>query len=83
MSRPSDREYSLKRRVKELEEQNEKLQKELKALRKSNDKEAPAPKKVKAVVKPCPDCGAETKETKLPHATMKLCVAQCGWREVK
>lgn len=84
MARPSDREYALKRRVKDLEEQNEKLEKEIKTLRKQAEKEIlPNPKKVKVVLKPCPDCGAEIKVTELPHAKMSLCSAACGYRKVE
>lgn len=30
----------------------------------------------------CPDCGAEIKTSKLPHANMHLCSEACGWRRV-
>lgn len=30
----------------------------------------------------CPDCGAEIKTSKLPHAKMHLCSAACGFRRV-
>lgn len=86
MSRPSDREYELKRQVKELKEQNEKLELEVRQLKKQLTKEAPkefSKKPGKAILKPCPDCGAEVKSTDLPHAVMELCSAGCGFRLVR
>jgi regulator of replication initiation timing len=88
MARPSDREFELKRQVKELKEQNEKLETEIRQLRKQIDKAQPkdpdAKKKPgKVIVKPCPDCGAEIKLTELPHAVMELCSAGCGYRKVR
>jgi len=87
MARPSDREYELKRQVKELKEQNERLEVEIKKLKKQIEKtEVKDPyvkKQGKPVVKPCPDCGAEIKVTDLPHAKMELCSAGCGFRQVR
>lgn len=86
MTRPSDREFQLKRKIKELEEQNSRLEVENAKLRKQIEKsEEPKDKKKsgKVVVKPCPECGAEVKSTELPHAIMELCSAQCGYRKVR
>ena len=30
----------------------------------------------------CPDCGAESKSSKLPFGRLEICSAACGWREV-
>jgi DNA repair exonuclease SbcCD ATPase subunit len=91
MARPSDREFALHRKIKDLEENNRKLEVEIAKLRKQIDKaEASAnkdltvPKKLaKLVSKPCPLCGAELKVTDLPHAVMELCSAACGHRTVR
>ena len=86
MARPSDREFELKRQVKELKEQNEKLELKVRQLKKQIDKEAPAEikkKPGKPVTKACPDCGSEVKVTDMPHATMELCSKGCGYRSVR
>lgn len=89
MARPSDREYQLKRKVKELEEKISTLEIENKRLKQQVEKlQAPAvdnPKKKKAVTtkKECPDCGAEIKSTELPHAILELCSKGCGHRNVR
>jgi len=88
MARPSDKEYALFRQIKELKEQILKLETENSKLKKQIEKEAPkdeyTKKKIlKAIQKPCPDCGAEVKTTDLPHAKMDLCGAQCGYRNVR
>ncbi len=31
----------------------------------------------------CPDCGAETKTSKLPFGRLEICVEACGWRKVE
>jgi predicted RNase H-like nuclease (RuvC/YqgF family) len=88
--RPSDQEYKLNRQLKELKELNQRLEDEIKQLKKKvekpkveaegrRDKKKPA----KVIAKPCPDCGAETKITELPHAKMELCSAGCGYRNVR
>ena len=89
MSRPSDREYILRRKIKDLEEQLANRDLEIKSLKKQIAKvvvpvdENPKKKK-KAVPKDeaCPDCGSSVNKTELPHATMQLCKAACGWRKV-
>jgi DNA repair exonuclease SbcCD ATPase subunit len=88
MARPSDREFALHRKIKDLEENNRKLEVEIAKLRKQIDKaeskDLTVPKKLaKLVVKPCPLCGAELKLTDLPHAVMELCSAACGHRLVR
>lgn len=87
MARPSDREFQLKRKVKELEEQNGRLEVENAKLRKQIEKSEPLKenkkKPAKSISKPCPDCGAEVKCTELPHAIMELCSASCGYRKVR
>ena len=88
MARPSDREFVLKRKISDLEQQISKLEEENKRLKKQLDKEEKkdltVPKKLaKLVAKPCPSCGAEIKVTDLPHAVMELCSAACGHRSVR
>ena len=87
MARPSDREFQLKRKVKELEEQNGRLEVENAKLRKQIEKSEPPKeykkKSAKVIAKPCPNCGAEIKCTDLPHAVMELCSAGCGHRNVR
>ena len=89
MARPSDREFALKRKISDLEQQISKLEDENKRLKKQLDKSPmekslTAPKKAaKLINKPCPDCGAELKLTDLPHAVMELCSAACGHRNVR
>ena len=31
----------------------------------------------------CPDCGAETKTSKLPFGKLEICTGGCGWRKVE
>jgi regulator of replication initiation timing len=87
MARPSDREFELKRQIREMKEQNGRLEDEIKKLKKQLEKtevKDPNPKKKgKVIAKPCPDCGAETRITDLPHAKMELCSAGCGYRNVR
>ena len=87
MARPSDREFELKRQIKDLKEQNEKLETAVKQLKKQLEKvTAPVESKskpVKAVSKACPDCGKEVKHTDMPHAVLELCSAGCGFRKVR
>jgi regulator of replication initiation timing len=87
MARPSDTEYKLRHQIKELKEQNERLEVENARLKKQLEKtevKDPNPKKKgKVIAKPCPDCGAETRITDLPHAKMELCSAACGYRNVR
>ena len=93
MARPSDKEFDLKRTIKELREENGRLVDEVTKLkriiakgvttepvetRRGKDKKKPP-----AAQKPCPDCGAEIKSTELPHAFMELCSKQCGYRNVR
>jgi len=30
----------------------------------------------------CPKCGAEIKNSVLPFGSLRICLEQCGWREV-
>jgi DNA repair exonuclease SbcCD ATPase subunit len=89
MARPSDREFALHRKIKDLEDNNRKLEVEIAKLKKQIDKEEKKenltqPKKpAKVILKPCPDCGKEVKITDLPHAVMELCSAGCGYRNVR
>lgn len=88
MARPSDREYQLKRKVKELEEQNHKLETEVTQLRKKIEKlekkdEEYKPKPGKKIERVCPSCGKSIKDTVLPFGRLVLCSDGCGWREVK
>lgn len=83
--RPSDQEYKLQREIKELKELNHKLVDEIKKLKKQAEKTKPeeSKKPAKVAAKTCPDCGAELRITDLPHATMELCSAACGYRNVR
>lgn len=86
MSKPSTREFQQHRKIKDLQEQNDKLKNEVLKLRQQLEKqhekkELPSPAKIKS--KACPDCGAEIKETEMPHGVMELCSAACGFRRVR
>lgn len=84
--RPSDQEFKLAREIKELKEQNHKLEDENKKLKKQAEKTAPKEATKKAgppVGKACPDCGAQLGITDMPHAIMELCSAACGFRQVR
>ena len=90
--RPSDQEFKLAREIKELKEQNHRQEDEIKKLKQQLEKSQPKveaegrrdkKKPGKPILKPCPDCGAEVKITDLPHATMELCSAGCGFRNVR
>ena len=93
MTRPSDREFQLKRTIKELKEQNGRLEDEIVKLKRQLAKSTPIVEEIgsrrqkkkpdKPVSKPCPDCGMEVKITDLPHAVMELCSAGCGFRLVR
>jgi hypothetical protein len=90
--RPSDQEYALQRQIKDLKEINSRLEDQVKKLQFQLEKSEPKvetegrrdkKKPAKVIAKPCPDCGAETKITELPHAVMELCSAACGHRNVR
>lgn len=84
MAKPSDREFALKRKIKDLETKVDNLEMENKHLKKKLEQNSgTAVKKSlgKAVQKPCPECGAEIKETPLPFGKLKLCSKACGYRE--
>ncbi len=88
MARPSDREFSLKRKIKELEDQNEKkdveiqqLKKKIDKLEKSDPEYKPKAKHVKAAGG-CPVCSSVIKVIELPHSKLRICSAACGWRKV-
>ncbi len=87
MGRPSDREFALKRQLKEAQDKIKLLEIENARLKKQLDKAAEPEekkgKKMKVVAAGCPLCGAEIKVTELPHATLKLCSKACGWRKVQ
>lgn len=79
-----EHEYSLEREIKDLKDQLAKLKKKLRETEKSAIKEEPEVKpKAKPQHKECPDCGANTKTTELPHAYLELCGKSCGFRAVK
>lgn len=85
MARPSDREYELKRQVKELREQVERLETENNRLKKQIEKAKPDEPKQKKTAKSaggCPVCEAQIKITDLPFGKLKICSAACGWRKV-
>lgn len=85
MGRPSDREYALHRKIRELEEQNRKKDLEIEQLKKKLEKEpkpyTPKGKQIKE--KGCPTCGASIKTTELPFGKLRICADACGWREVE
>lgn len=87
MARPSDREYALHRKIKELEEQVRKKDLEIEQLKKKLDKletkEFKPVKGKKKQEKGCPNCGAAIKVTSLPFGKLNLCSDACGWRETK
>lgn len=86
MARPSDKDYKLLRKIRELEEQVEKLKKEIVQLEKRLEKEQPKVVKSKVTKKVdggCPTCEAPIKVTDLPFGKLRICTAGCGWREVK
>ena len=87
MARPSDGEFALKRKIKELEEQLSKKEDEIRVLKKKIEKSSEEPKKKKALHEirdnGCPSCGAELKETPLPFGKLVLCSKGCGHRETK
>lgn len=89
LARPSDREFGLKKRLQELEDENKLLKLELQKVKKLYEKNQVKtenePKLKKAIKKQinCPECEAPVKLTDLPHGTLLLCSAACGFREVK
>lgn len=86
MGKPSDREYKLMHKIRELEEQNRKLESEIIQLKKKLEKQnINEPKKYNKAKKEssCPECGADIKVTSLPFGKLSLCSAGCGWREMK
>jgi sugar-specific transcriptional regulator TrmB len=86
MARPSDTEYALRRKVKDLEDQLKVKDNKIKELEKKLDKlqspEVEFKKTKKPVINACPDCGLEISITDLPHGIMQLCKAGCGFRRV-
>jgi len=48
---------------------------------KSNDRKETKVAK-KAPQDSCPKCSSETKSSSLPFGKLRICVNQCGWREV-
>lgn len=87
MSKLSDREYALTRKIKDLEHKNYLLKQEIAQLSKKLDKvEVEEPKKVKSNkphVLTCPKCSAIVNITELPFGKLHLCSSGCGYREVK
>jgi len=83
MARPSDKEYKLLQKVKDLEQQVEKLNKENAQLEKRLNKE-PKIEKTKVVKHQggCPSCQAPIKVTDLPFGKLRICSAACGWKIV-
>jgi hypothetical protein len=92
MAKPSDREFELRRRIKDLEETNGRLEDQVVKLKRSlakitNSESTEGRKKTKKIAtsiqKPCPDCGAEIKSMDLPHSILDLCSKMCGHRNVR
>ena len=83
MAKPSDKEYKLFRKIRELEDQITKLKNENAQLQKRLDKEQPKEKKeVKKIEGGCPVCNSPVKVTELPFGKLRLCSAACGWRKM-
>lgn len=91
MPRMSDKEFVLKRQVRDLEQRERHLNDQIRALQKRNEKlehklkEQFADPEVEVVARPqsCPDCGGKLLITAMPHATLSLCMDKCGYRLVK
>ena len=89
MTKTNDREFSLKRKVADLQDkigkleiENAKLKKEIAKLSAGKDEEKP--KKATVVnKKTCPDCQSDIKLTELPHGILELCSNACGYRQVR
>lgn len=86
MAKPSDREFILQRKIRELEEKNRQLEQKVAQLEKKKEREEPVKDKKKP--KPlssgeCPDCGSPITVTELPFGKLQLCGKACGWRLVK
>lgn len=89
MARPSDKEYKLFQKIRELEEQNNKkdneiaqLKKKIDKLEKSDPEYKPKKKELKSAGG-CPVCQAEIKVTDLPFGKLRICSKACGWRLVE
>lgn len=88
MAKPSDKEYSLYRKIKEIEDQNRKKDELIAQLKKKLDKaeakdiEYKPVSGKKKIENGCPTCGASVKDTILPFGKLKICLAGCGWRSV-
>ena len=83
MTRPSDKEFKLLRKIRELEELVNKLKIENEILKKKLEKDEPT--KQKKQVKNqggCPSCDSPIKVTELPFGKLRICSAGCGWRKV-
>ena len=83
MTRPSDKEFKLFRKIRDLEEVINKLKVENEILKKKLEKDEP--KKTKKQVKSqggCPACDSPIKVTELPFGKLRICTAACGWRIV-
>ena len=89
MARPSDSEYKLRHKIKELEEvvnklrvENEILKKKIEKLEKSDPEYKPKSKHSPKAAGGCPVCSSVIKVTDLPFGKLRICSAACGWRKV-
>ena len=85
MARPSDKEYVLIRKIRDLEQKIRNLENENAELKKKQNKleqsQEVKPKKSKEQC--CPSCGSTIKSSVLPFGTLQICAEGCGWRNVK
>lgn len=80
----SDREFALKRQIKDLEEKNRLLELEIELIKRQQEKTAEPVKKSKKekAIKDCPDCGAGLKTLPVPQGDLSLCSKSCGYRKI-
>lgn len=87
MARPSDREFALHRKIKDLDQKNKLLETEILQLRKKIERlentEPKVKQKAPTTVPVCPDCNSPLNSQVLPFGRLTLCTKMCGYREMK